>query len=560
MYAHRDPLDSHSPDAWRLFADHLVANGCKDAADAAYAQYLKKSHQDPLLMQAAHALGDNRLAHAEPLLRNHLKSRPTDIAAIRMLAEIAGRLGRYPEAEKLLLRCLELAPSFTAARHNYALVLHRQNRSTAALREVELLLSADGENPGYRNLQAAILARLGDSTAAVTTYAQVLAQFPRQPKIWMSYGHALKTAGRVTDSIQAYRKSIELSPKLGEAYWSLANLKTVQLQNVDIADMQTQLERQDISVQDELHFHFALGKAFEDRGDYEVSFQHYQRGNQRRRSLVKYNAAEVTKKIQKLQATFTQDFFAKRFDWGCNSTAPIFVVGLPRAGSTLLEQILASHPQVEGTQELPDIISLTREFAQYPEEVSQLSSTECAALGERYLQQTRVQRKTTRAFFIDKMPNNFQHVGFIRLILPHAKIIDARRHPLAYGFSNFKQHFARGQLFSYDLTDIGQYYRDYRDLMQHFSEALPNKIHRVIYEHLVQDTEQEVRKLLDYCGLPFAPECLNYYRNTRAVRTASSEQVRQPIYRQSVDQWQHYAAWLEPLRISLGTALHNWSS
>ncbi|MDB6007854.1 MAG: hypothetical protein JWL65_104 [Gammaproteobacteria bacterium] len=551
-------------DAWRALGDQLIDSGDAAGADAAYARQIKASTRDPRLMSAAAALCENQIPQAEALLRAHLKQFPTDVAAIRMFAEVAARLRRFEDAENLLSRCLELAPSFAAARHNYAVVLHRQHKSLEALRETESLLALDPHNPSYRNLKAAILAGIGDLQESVDLYATLLATHPRQPKVWMSYGHALKTHGREADSVAAYEKSVELLPSLGEAYWSLANLKTVRFTAAQIESMQLQLARPDLSDEDRFHLHFAMGKALEDAGAYEGSFEHYARGNSLRRAGVRYSADDITTQTQRSKSLLTADFFAQRRDFGHSSTAPIFIVGLPRAGSTLIEQILSSHSLVEGTMELPDIPAIARSLTQatrqdgtgrYPEPLAGLDARQCHALGEQYLASTRIQRKSAAPYFIDKLPNNFLHIGLIQLALPNAKIIDARRHPLGCCFSGFKQHFARGQNFTYGLEDIGRYYHDYVELMSHFDKVLPGRIHRVFYEAMIEDTEAEVRRLLEYCGLPFEAGCLRFYENERAVRTASSQQVRQPIYRAGLEQWRHYEPWLQPLKTALGPVL-----
>lgn len=551
-------------DAWRALADHLTAIGDVAGAGEACARQIKAATRDPRLLEAAAALCDGRIAIAEALLRAHLKLFPTDVAAIRMLAEVASRLGRYADSELLLVRCLELAPGFHAARQNYALVLHRENRPVEALAQINRLLAVEPDNPSYRNLKAAVLVRIGDYDEALRLYGEVLARYPLQAKVWMCYGHALKTAGRRQDSIDAYRRSISLEPGLGEAYWSLANLKTFVFPAEDLRVMQAQLARRDISEDDRLHLHFAVGKALEDAARHEESFGHYLQGNNLHHAQRSYDPADIRAHVQRSQQLFTRDFCAQRAGAGAGAADPIFIVGLPRAGSTLLEQILASHSLVEGTMELPDLIAISRTLGEreaeraeerYPEVLATLSHAELGSLGEQYLARTRIQRKSSAPYFIDKMPNNWAHIGLLHLILPNAKVIDARRHPLGCCFSAFKQHFARGQGFSYSLDDLGHYYRDYVDLMAHFDAVLPGRIHRVYYESMVSDTEGEVRRLLDYCGLPFEPACLRFYENERAVRTASSEQVRQPIYRAGVDHWRHYEPWLQPLKHSLGPAL-----
>ena len=546
-------------DGWRVLGDQLTAAGDSAGADQAYAQHIKASTADPRLLAAAAALCENEIPRAEMLLRAHLKSHPTDVAAIRMFAEVAARLRRYGDAEKLLERCLQLAPSFAAARHNYALVLHRQNKFVDALREVDAILAADPGQPSAQSLKAAILARIGELDGSIEIYERVLAAFPGQAKLWMSYGHALKTNSRETDSVAAYEKSIELSPGLGEAYWSLANLKTVRFTPAQLAAMRGQLARSNLSAQDRFHLHFALGKALEDAQLYPESFEHYAAGNRIRRDNIRYSAQELTTHVRRSKAICTRRFFADRPEHGTRAPDPIFIVGLPRAGSTLIEQILASHSQVEGTMELPDIPAIAKSLAQsgqpYLEVLQQLSAAQCAELGERYLAQTRIQRKTAAPFFIDKMPNNFAHIGLIHLILPNAKIIDARRHPLACCFSGFKQHFARGQSFTYSQEDIGRYYREYVELMAHFDAVLPGRVHRVIYESMIDDTETQVRSLLAHCGLPFEESCLRFYENERAVRTASSQQVRKPIFRDGLEQFRHYEAWLGPMKGALGPVL-----
>ncbi len=557
-------LKPQQPDIWRLLGDLCILTDNPSAADSAYAQSVRWATHDPQLMAAATALADEKLAVAEALLKDRLKAAPTDVAAIRMLAEVAGRLGRYGDAENLLRRALELAPNFAAARHNLAIVLYRQVRLDEALAEVDALLEDAPDDVNYRNLKAGALARLGDVEQSISLYAKMLADHPRQPKGWLSYGHALKTAGRRDDGVEAYRKAIALQPGFGDAWWSLANLKTFRFTTADIAAMQAQAGRTDLDIEDLFHLHFALGKALEDEKAFEASFGHYAQGAKLRRSLLHYDATETAEHRARSEAHFTHAFFAERKAYGWTSPDPIFVVGLPRSGSTLIEQILDCHSAVEGTAELAELGAIARTLSQkkrrsetslYPEVTQDLTAERCAELGALYLERTRVQRRTDKPLFIDKLPNNFLHVGLIQMILPNAKIIDARRHPMATCFSAFKQHFARGQNFSYDLEDTGRYYADYVRLMDHFDRVLPGRVHRVIYENMVDDTEAEVRRLLDYCGLPFEDACLRFYENDRAVRTASSEQVRSPIFRDGVDHWRNYEPWLDPLKTALGEVL-----
>jgi tetratricopeptide (TPR) repeat protein len=550
--------------AWRALGDQLALAGDETGAADAYARQIRASVRDPELVAAAAALVDNRLAVAERLLRDVLKARPTDVAAIRMLAEVAARLGRYDDAETLLERCLELAPTFEAARANYGAVLHRQNKPAEAIAQADLLLQSSPRHPGHHALKAAALVRIGEYEQAIGIYQRLLASHPNQPLGWMSYGHALKTVGRIEPSIEAYRESLRQLPRLGEAWWSLANLKTFRFDAADLEAMRAQLAGDGLTDEDRLHLHFALGKALEDAGDWVGSFEHYRQGNALRRAQLGYDPEETSAHVRRSKALFTADFFAERADAGCRAPDPIFVVGLPRAGSTLIEQILSSHSAVEGTMELPDILSIARRLggpkrrdgpSAYPEALAELPREALAALGEEYLERTRVQRKLGRPFFVDKMPNNFAHLGLIHLILPRARVIDARRHPLGCCLSGFKQHFARGQGFTYDLEEIGRYYADYVELMAHFDEVLPGRVHRVIYEKMVADPEAEVRALLDYCGLQFEEGCLRFYETRRAVRTPSAEQVRQPIFSDGVDHWRNYEPWLEPLKAALGPVL-----
>jgi predicted Zn-dependent protease len=548
-------------DAWRAIADELRKCGDGAGADAAYAGLIKAGTRDPRLLAAADALLRNDLPQAETLLRAHLQQHPTDVAAVRMFAEVAGRLRRYRDAENLLERCLELAPGFNAARYDYAVVLNRQGKAAAAMEQAEALLRIEPRNPGYRNLRAMVLARIGDYAQSIDIYAELLRAHPGQEAIWMNYGHALGAAGREADSIKAYRTCIRLAPDSGEAYWSLANLKTFRFTDAERDAMHQQLKRADLADAARVQFEFALGKALEDAARYGEAFAHYDSGNRLRRATTSYDPRQNRSHVERCKALLTREFFAARAGFGSDAADPIFIVGMPRAGSTLIEQVLASHPQIEGTAELPDIIAMARrlggrtraeEQSLYPAALAELSAAQCRELGEQYLQQTRIQRKQGTPFFIDKMPNNCMHVALIHLILPRARIIDARRHPMACCFSGFKQHFARGQNHTYSLEDIGQYYRDYVALMQHLDACLPGRVHRVIYEEMVEDTEAVVRRLLAYCGLDFDPACLRFYENRRAVRTASAQQVRQPIYREGLDQWRHFEPWLGPLRSALG--------
>jgi len=545
-------------DALRQRGAALRRAGDDEAAARAELDAISASVGDPALMRAAGALLDNDLPVAERILRPHLHDRPTDVAAIRMMAELAARVGRLADSEKLLRRALELAPAFGPARANLATVLYKQNRPAEAIAELDRLQSEDASN---RNLKAAALGRIGSYEEAILVYEQVLADVPDQPKVWMSYGHALKTVGRQSDGIAAYRRALALSPALGEVWWSLANLKTLKFGDEDVAAMTAALAAPALDKEDRFHLHFALGRAHEERGGFAESFRHYAEGNRLRGETIAYDVGEVESFVARSRELFTPAFFAARAGQGCAAPDPIFILGMPRAGSTLIEQILASHSQVEGTMELPDIPALARRLGKgeaYPACLADLGPDALRALGEEYIERTRVQRKTDKPWFIDKMPNNWVHAGLIRLILPNARIIDARRHPLDCCFSNFKQHYARGQGFSYALGDMGRYYAAYVALMAHMHGVMPDPPHLLIHERLIDDAEGEIHRLLDHLGLPFEPACLRFHENERAVRTASSEQVRRPLNRDGVGQWRPYEAWLGPLQAALGPALETW--
>jgi len=549
----------HGP-AWRSLGDQLAVAGDESGSQEAYERHFAASTPHPELVEAIKLLHDNKLAEAERITRDLLKRFPADISAIRVLADIGFKLGQYGDAGKLLERALELAPDFHPARHRYAMVLLRQQKLEAALQESDQLLVIEPGNPNFLVLKASVLVRMGRHEEATQIYEQVLEHYPNQARAQLSYGHTLKTVGRLEESIAAYRRCFEISPEVGEAYWSLANLKTFGFSDEDIENMRQQVTAEGGDADDQAHLAFALGKALEDRGEFDESFKFYRRGNAIRRVNHRHNSKinvyDTARQIKALDGAF----FESRRRWGCPAPDPIFIVGLPRAGSTLLEQILASHSLVEGTSELTDIIAIARKLGQksrknpagkYPEILRELTEPKCRELGESYLETTRIQRRQT-PFFIDKMPNNFQHIGLIHLILPNARIIDARRHPMGGCFSGFKQLFAAGQTFTYSLEDIGKYYRDYVILMDHWDAVLPGRVHRVQYEDMVADTEKQIRALLDYCELGFEEQCLRYYETDRAIRTPSSEQVRRPIFTEGLEQWRNFEAHLGPLKEALG--------
>jgi tetratricopeptide (TPR) repeat protein len=479
---------------------------------------------------------------------------------MRLLAKIGMKLDVLDDAEILLAAALELAPDYHAARHEYAIVLLQRHKHAQSLQEIERLLKIEPNNRGFRVTHASAYVGLGQHERAIEIYRDILAETPRAPDIHLSVAHALKTLGKQQDAINSYRTAIDCRPSYGDAYWSLANLKTYRFPEDDIARMRAQEQSPDIVLEDRFHLCFALGKALEDRGEYAESFQCYERGNALKKEQTRFRIEPLERNTRLQKQVCTREFFEARRGVGHPSEEPIFIVGLPRAGSTLLEQILASHSQVEGTLELPDILRMVADLQgrdpdtanpRYPGVLTGMDADAFRRLGEKYLNDTRIYR-TDKPRYIDKMPNNFRHVGLMHLILPNARIIDARREPMACCFSNFKQLFASGQEFTYSMEDIARYYRTYVEIIHHWDEALPGRVLRVQHEDVVEDLEGSVRRLLDFCGLQFEPACLEFYKNERSVRTASSEQVRRPIFKEGLDQWRNFEPWLGPLKDHLG--------
>lgn len=517
--------------------------------------------RNPQMVAAAQALFENRLHDAEPILKTQLKNNPFNVAAIRMLAELAGRIGRYKDAEALLRRTLEIAPEFGAARANLATTLYKQNRFAEAIEELDLVLAKESENPQHRNLKAAALGRIGGYEEALELYSELTECFPDHAKLAMSHAHLLKTVGKQEESVAAYHRALAIQPGLGEVWWSLANLKTFRFSDNDVAAMSDQLlHPEGLSNEDVFHLHFALGKAYEQRGNAEASFDHYTLGNALRSEDLAHDPDTVSTYVDKLIEAFKPQFLVEREGSGNPAPDVVFILGMPRAGSTLIEQILASHSQIEGTMELPDLPAIAlregREFGGglpgWIDAVQEMPNEKLTSLGSEYIERTKVQRKTDKPFYIDKLPNNWAYIGLIQLILPNAKIIDARRNPLDCCFSNFKQHYAKGQAFSYNLNHMGRYYADYVRAMAHIDTVMPKRVHRVIHERLIDNPELEIREILNYLGLDFEENCLQFHKNTRAVRTASSEQVRRPINKDGLDQWRDFENYLEPLKVALG--------
>lgn len=559
--------------AWFLLARELRRAGRDDAAWRADLSGVHASSRDRDLLEAAVAMNEGRLPDAKAILEPRLERVPDDPPASRLLGEVNWRQGDMAAALVLVERSVELAPGFDLARDFLVRLLLQSNRLTEALAQAEILTRSPIQHPGHDLLKASILVRLGEQERAKIIYQRLLTAKPEQPHLWQNLGHVLKTLGEQAAAVEAYRRAVSYQPTMGEAWWSLANLKTVRLGSVDIDRMEDALRalQQAGPGKDEdiFHLHFSLGKACEDAGDYGAAFDHYDRGNRLRRPMVQHDAAAFSAETADVASVFTAAFLAGRGPGGCLASDPIFIVGLPRSGSTLIEHILSSHSAIEGTMELPEMMIIAGrlrsrvdegEFPTFRAMIDALTPADRLRLGNEYLERTRVHRRTGKPYFVDKMPNNWEHVGLIRLILPNARIIDVRRHPIGCCFSAWKQHFARGQTFSYDLEDVGRYYRDYVALMAAFDVAAPGAVHRVIYERVVGNTRGEVERLLAYLDLPFEEECLSFWQNKRAVRTASSEQVRTPIFTDAVDQWRHFERFLTPLIDTLGATVETYAA
>ena len=551
-------LNPALPASWRLLASlYQMVGRTQESANAAQ-HVAKLATLATEVVTARSMLADGNLREAEDLIRGYLRRQPDDIEALRVLAQVAHQNEFSKDAATLLEAVLEASPGYRAARHDYVLALIALHRHQQAREQIEMLIAAEPDHPTHRMTLASILVGEGSTEAAIALYGELARQQPGNPELHLSLGHALKTQGRREDAERAYREAARQRANFGDAYWSLANLKTYRFADAQLATMREQVDARRTPLVDRYHLCFALGKALEDRGEYAESFQFYSRGNALKKAECSYRPEALERTVGKQIELCTREFFAQRQGYGCDDPSPIFIVGLPRAGSTLLEQILASHSQVEGTMELADIprlvsaLDLHASGARYPGVLALPSADDYRGFGDAYLRDTRHYRIGNRPFFIDKMPNNFRHVSLIQLMLPNAKIIDARREPMACCFSNFKQLFASGQQFTYSLEDIGRYYALYVRLMDHWDLVLPGRVLRVRHEDVIDDLEGSVRRILDYCGLEFEAACVDFHKTERRVHTASSEQVRRPINREGVDQWKNFEPWLGPLREALG--------
>ena len=547
------------PASWQALERlYRIVGRAQDATNAG--NHVAKLASLPAEVVAARGMvADGDYEDAERTIRAFLAQRSDDVEGLRILSMLARQFEYNTDAEVLLDKLLAKAPNYNSARYDLILTLVDLHKHQRAREESERLMAAEPRNPGVRVTHAGILMALGDVNGSIERYQALLQQMPRDSELHQSLGHAYKTNGESAKAIESYRRAVEVRPDFGEAYWSLANLKTYRFTDAELERMRHYEAQPYLQQADRYHLCFALGKALEDRGDYAESFTYYDRGNALKKEGSLYRAAAQERAVNKQMELCTPEFFAERRGWGCPDASPIFVLGLPRAGSTLLEQILASHSQVEGTMELANIPRLVGSLGSgdkfgdthYPGVLPQLTAEQCREFGEAYIRDTRVYR-TGKPFFIDKMPNNFRNIALIQLILPNAKIIDARRDAMDCCFSNFKQLYANGHPFAYNLDDIGRYYRSYASLMDHWDRVLPGRVLCMRHEDVLADLEGSVRRILDYCGLPFEPACVEFHRTERRVHTASAEQVRRPINRDGVDQWRPYEPWLGPLKDALG--------
>lgn len=549
--------------SWQAQSDLLQAAGRPAEARGAMAQAERISALPRELVSVTHLLHEGKLLKAEQLCRAFLQKTPHHVEAMRLLAEIGSRFGILEDADFLLESAIGFEPDNTQLRLDYIQILRKRQKFTAALEQARYLYNSDPASPVFKSHYAIECMQTGSYDDALRLFDEILDALPADPATLTSRGHALKTLGRQEEAIGNYRAAFAAKPDHGDAYYGLANLKTYRFTDDEIASMQALENGADLAFQDRVHISFALAKAFEDRDEIARSFEFYERGNTLKRVQTRYTTEQMEAELQAQAEICTEDLFAAQSGKGSPEADPIFIVGLPRAGSTLLEQILASHSQVDGTLELPNILALSHRLrgrnrladkTRYPRILHELAEEQLQALGRDYLDNTRIHRSGAPRF-TDKMPNNFRHIGLIKLILPNARIIDARRHPMACCFSGFKQLFAEGQEFTYGLEEIGHYYRNYVALMDHWDRVLPGQVLHVQYEDVVADLDGQVARILDFCGLPFEQACLDFHATERAVRTASSEQVRQPIFDSGVAQWKKFEAHLDPLKQALGEDL-----
>lgn len=565
-YQHAVELNRALVASWReLVAIHEQQNDYQKSA-IAKAEFERLSKLPPELVTVTSLIQENKLYRAEKLCREFLQKTPHHVEAMRLLAVLGMKLLVYDDAEFLLESCVELEPDYWLARLDYVTILHKRQKFEKALEQAVILRDMFPDNYVFDLTFANQSVAIGHFDEALQVYDRVIESHPEFEQTFLSRGHALKTVGRLDEGIESYRGAYKARQNFGDAYWSLANLKTYRFTDEEMAQMRAQVERADTPIDDQFHLCFALGKALEDREQFAESFRWYERGNELRKSGLRYDPERLELAMQRQIDICTEELFRDKAGFGADYRDPIFIVGLPRAGSTLLEQILASHSQIDGTMELPNIIAtahrlngrrLVTQEANYPKILADLNDEHFRKLADAHIEDTAIHRKGAPRF-IDKMPNNFMHVGLIHLMFPNAKVIDARRHPMACCFSGFKQLFADGQEFTYGLDDIARYYKSYVALMQHWDEVLPGKVLRVHYEHVVADAEHQVRRLLEFLDEPFEKACLSFYQTDRSVRTPSSEQVRQPIYKGSLEQWRNFEPYLDAVKTGLAAEIADY--
>jgi tetratricopeptide (TPR) repeat protein len=551
--------------SWRAQADLAKVLDRPDLAQQPLAQLKRLKAMPKALVAITDLLAQGKIVKAEVLCRQVLERQPRNVEAMRLLAGIASQIGAMQEAEILLENACQFDSSNSQLQIDYIQLLRKRQRFHEALQQAGKLLETDPDNPQFQSIYAIEAMQAGDINTALEYFDKVLKQLPDDTGTITAKGHAHKTAGNTAEAIACYQAAASVNPEFCEAYYALANLKTYRFGAEEINAMLA-LEPLSMRLLDKVYLSFALAKAYEDGKKFEQSFQFYQQGNALKKQQSGYNANSMSDELQKQSRFFTAQRCANLNGCGDPAADPIFILGLPRSGSTLLEQILSSHSQVEGTLELPNILAYSKELRRhqvdgeklgYPEVIAELDEQVLTDLGSRYLEETKVYRNQS-PFFIDKMPNNFRHIGLIKLILPNAKIIDARRHPMACCFSGYKQLFAEGQEFSYSLSDMGQYCTDYVELMEHWDNVLPGQVLRVHYEQVIDDLEGQVRRILDFCGLPFESACLSFHETKRSVRTASSEQVRQPIFKTGLEQWKNYSVQLSELQDQLADIIDHY--
>ncbi|MBJ88837.1 MAG: hypothetical protein CMO98_03165 [Woeseia sp.] len=553
--------------SWRGQLQILEDKGLERQAQQVRAQLQRLQMMPRELVAVTDLISQGRLLKAEEICRQFMRRVPDHVEGMRLLSDIGARLGVLDDAEFLLESALKFEPDNIQVRIDYIRVLRKRQKFNEALEAANQLLQRSPENPQFKSLHAVECMQTGDYATALTEFDEVLETIPGDPITLTSKGHAYKTLGNYDASVDAYKAALKGQPDHGEAYYSLANLKVYSFSEAEIETMYAQERNSNLSHIDRIHLCFALGKAYEDQQDFEKSFDYYAKGNQLKKAQSRYDAAQMAEDLDELKNVCTSELFNNYKESGFTAPDPIFILGLPRSGSTLLEQILSSHSQVDGTLELPNILSLSQRLRRrarqdkaekYPDILGTLTGDELEIFGKEYIRDTRIHRQEA-PFFIDKMPNNFRHIGLIKLILPNAKVIDARRSPMACCFSGYKQLFAEGQEFTYDLQDVGRYYRDYVALMDHWDKVLPGFVLRVNHENVVSNLKKEVERLLEFCNLPFEESCIEFHKTERSVRTPSSEQVRQPIYTSGLKQWQHFDAWLSPLKKSLGPMIGRYA-